>query len=147
MFDVFVNNLILQEKHKGFDKKHFGQYFNSGLMIFNLAEMRKDNLIEKFKSEIKKEYAYPDQDILNIVCFNRIKYLDFSFQIFAGEYEQVRTNLFITIDKLEEYKNSIKTPFSFHFVGGVKPWFKKKPSYPFKRWWYYYKKSTYQEKT
>ena len=48
-------------------------YINSGVLLMNLKKFREDNLICKIKKLINdKVYRFPDQDILNIVCKNKI---------------------------------------------------------------------------
>ena len=46
-----------------------GKYINSGVVVFNLEKIRKDNIISKWFDIINnKKLLYPDQDALNIVC-------------------------------------------------------------------------------
>ena len=52
------------------------KYVNSGFVLMNLKLMRKKNCIDKFINLLyEHEYRYPDQDVLNIVCSNNIKYI------------------------------------------------------------------------
>ncbi len=53
-------------------------YFNSGLLVINTKEYKKQNVEKKFIDlmlEHKFEVA-PDQDYLNVVCKGKVKYLD-----------------------------------------------------------------------
>lgn len=52
-------------------------YINSGVVLMNLKKIREDNLISKFFTLLNKEtYRFPDQDVLNKVCFPKVLFLD-----------------------------------------------------------------------
>lgn len=70
------------EDLKNYVQQHVGiepdKYFNSGVLVMNLKEMRAQNIEEKFKYLLTKynpETVAPDQDYLNILCKDRIKYV------------------------------------------------------------------------
>lgn len=48
------------------------QYVNIGMLIINLKQIRKDNMIQKFIELSKRNYLYQDQDIINIACYGKI---------------------------------------------------------------------------
>ncbi len=59
----------------GIDAK---DYFNSGILVMNLEEFRKENIEEKFVHLLSKynfNVIAPDQDYLNYLCKGRVKYL------------------------------------------------------------------------
>ena len=91
------------------------QYFNSGVMLLNIAQMRGKYNFEFYLRAIEEwDYAMfaPDQDILNYVHWQRIGYIDpYAYDLFANiahrehiSYETVKENAYIV-----------------HFVG-AKPW-------------------------
>ena len=53
------------------------KYFNAGILVMNLEEMRKCNIEQKFVDLIQKVCfkVTQDQDYLNVLCHGRIKYL------------------------------------------------------------------------
>jgi lipopolysaccharide biosynthesis glycosyltransferase len=54
-------------------------YFNAGVIVMNLAEMRRINIEEQFATLLGK-YTYrvtQDQDYLNVICYKRSTILDF----------------------------------------------------------------------
>lgn len=55
------------------------QYFNSGVLIMNLAKFRKNNIEDDFYRWVN-DYEFgavaPDQDYLNVTCKNSVKYLE-----------------------------------------------------------------------
>ena len=55
------------------------KYFNSGVLLMNLDEFRKDKIEEKFLHLLSKfnfDVICPDQDYLNYLCKDKVKYLD-----------------------------------------------------------------------
>ena len=53
-------------------------YFNSGVLLMNLELMRKEKIEEQFFALLEKFkfIVAPDQDYLNVVCKDRVTYLD-----------------------------------------------------------------------
>lgn len=69
MFTDYVENII------GIP---YYTYFNSGVMIMNLKEIRKFKLKEKFLNMLTTynfDSLAPDQEYLNVICHGRVKYL------------------------------------------------------------------------
>lgn len=53
-------------------------YFNSGVMVMNLAEFRKNKVRDKFLWMLNKYHfdsLAPDQEYLNVICHGKVKYL------------------------------------------------------------------------
>lgn len=56
-----------------------GNYFNSGVLLMNLDEFRKEKIEEKFLHILEKynfDAIAPDQDYLNFLCKGKVKYVD-----------------------------------------------------------------------
>ena len=81
------------------------KYINSGMLVMNLREMRKEKIEQKFIYLLLKynlEVAAPDQDYLNVLCKNRIKYIsetwdkmpDFGARIPEEELHIIHYNMF-----------------------------------------------------
>ena len=85
-------------------------YFNSGMLLMNLSQIRKVwdfGAIDSTIKERAKLYKYPDQDLLNYLCKEKdILILDKKFN------HQIRAD-----EKLNE--NNIVV---LHYVGYLKPW-------------------------
>jgi len=87
-------------------------YFNSGVLLMNLEKIRTFDVLYKSKiilKEYKDKIIFPDQDILNILYFNKIKYAKpevYNYQIRGQK------------DVDSEY---IKA-FIIHYVTSYKPW-------------------------
>jgi len=116
------------------------EYILAGDIIFNSELMRKDNIVEQFKKEVKEStYEHQDMDIINIVCKGRIKRLPPEFcatlEIFRlGTYRQEQ-DLFTQVELQNALRNGI-----IHY-NGPKPWNTWCLNYDI--WWEYYRKSIY----
>lgn len=85
-------------------------YFNSGVLAINIQEWNKLNLLEKMIKIISKEpkkFKYPDQDALNFLLKDKVRYLDNSFNC-------------IDINSIDEKSIAI-----IHFANHPKPWSEK----------------------
>ena len=79
-------------------------YVNAGVLCMNLEKIRVDSLQEKMLEHISKRYLYNDQDILNVVCQNRILHFDDKYNYFS----------------FREGKDMVITHFASEF--GTRPW-------------------------
>ena len=119
---------ILNHKNKlGIAQNH--KYFNSGVLLMNLKKMREDISKENILSDIvglQDRILYPDQDILNKIYENKVKYNDyrkFNFQVFQK-------------DKIS--KIQLENAYVIHFIGENKPWlYKGIVSNKSKYFWFY----------
>ena len=104
------------------------RYFNAGVMLFNVAQIRKTNNFNTYMEAIKKwnyEMEAPDQDILNYVHGYKAGYIDYK-----------EFNLFARIAHNQKYsyndvKNSVKI---IHFAGD-KPWNNTNCHYDIEQLW------------
>lgn len=66
-------------------------YFNSGVLLMDLDEYRKERIQEKFVYLLVKynfETAAPDQDYLNVLCQNKVMFLEKGWdRMPIGEYD------------------------------------------------------------
>ena len=116
--------------------KDEGGNFNSGVMVLNLVQWRKENVTEKLfhtAEEKHTEVRNGDQSILNLVCAGRWIPLDkgFNFQTYD------------TISRYEYskylYKNvGDKIPTVVHFLTRDKPWKEHSVARFRELWWYYF---------
>lgn len=61
---------------------NFGEYFNSGVMLLNLDEMRKTfREGELLKIAASKDWKKHDQDVLNLMCKGRVHLLDYKWNL------------------------------------------------------------------
>ena len=121
----------------GFDQG-FHPYVNSGVMLLNLAEMRKRNIkerVQKYLNRYKDIFYHEDQDILNCCCDDVIvlppKYNSI-IHLWTNKYELCRS--IWSVGDVQEAKDN---PVIVHFLGGHKPW-KYLTLHPYKKRWFYY---------
>lgn len=83
----------------------YERYFNSGVLLMNLREMRKSNIENKFIYLLLKynlDTIAPDQDYLNVLCKDKVVYLpetwdkmpDFGKRYDASELHLIHYNMF-----------------------------------------------------
>jgi hypothetical protein len=76
--------------------------------------MRNDNMYEKFISESKKNYYFPEQSVFNVLCLKTI--LDPSFSIFNYKFQYLRPKILEIYGKTKkEMKAVIKNVKYVHF--------------------------------
>lgn len=113
-------------------------YINSGFLIMNLKQIRKDKLYKKWLEVSQRErYPNPDQDLLNYTCQGRILYLPLKYN-------------FQPMDGANIYKCHSRCEISdiqyhlivLHFSNWMKPWHDKKKRPIFSDLWWKHAKQT-----
>lgn len=112
-----------------------GQYFNSGMLLMNLKQMREEKVSARLLKACEKDYMeFPDQDALNQVCQGRVLPI-------SPVYNGIRT-FFLPQYKRDFYAvystdlwEQIQREGNIHYTGG-KPW--NIFSVEFGQWWKVY---------
>ncbi|MDR2777473.1 MAG: glycosyltransferase family 8 protein [Rickettsiales bacterium] len=138
--DYYTGNCIDWSKDKEKIREHFSRdckvsendypfgdheiYFNSGLMLMNLAKIR-ENSIEKKSLECMAKYPelkFKDQDVINLVYYQGIKPISFRWS-FLISYYTTRKNRIKIKDSglLADLRDSAAHPRMMHFVADKKP--------------------------
>lgn len=129
-------------KEMGLDKRGF--YFNSGVMLYNLKQQRKDNIITKAISYINENNDfYGDQDVLNVIFEDKLKLMSYKNNCISTFFEADNLSFLssffdekLPLDSFYIYEKST----IIHYAGN-KPWQKKyKPEYLKELWFRYYDK-------
>ncbi len=83
------------------------KYFNAGILVMNLSEMRRMRIAEVFAQLLsQKTYRVAqDQDYLNVICYGRVKMLDILWN---------KTPM--------PYSDRSVTPYIAHYKINFKPW-------------------------
>lgn len=99
-------------------------YFQAGVLLLNLAEMRKlHSLDEWLDLATNSQFIYDDQDILNSECQGRVVYLDQSWNVMTncdGRIEGVFS--FAPAEMFDIFKTAYANPKIIHYAGYEKPW-------------------------
>ena len=138
-----VNALVqfipdLKKYYSNLGNVNIGGIIYAGNIIFNSANIRKDNLVEWFKELAKNNYKFQDLDVLNIACQGKITYLEpgFCLTTYVAELSIYDRNKLQLIWNSDEINKALKTGI-VHY-NGQKPW--KGYCVNFDIWWEYYRK-------
>ncbi len=129
--------------------KNINDYFQAGVMLFNVAEMRNFGLLEKLLLKLKevKKPRTVDQDILNSVCAGRIKYLDAGWNYTWNIKLNNRLDAinYLPVCYFEEFEKAGKDLYIVHYAGYDKPWRQTKGLLASMFWKYARETSFYEE--
>lgn len=112
-------------------KNRFMQ-FNAGVMVINIDELKKT-----FSSQYLLDFAergqftFQDQDVLNILCQGKIKWLDPAWNFFADDINGYRGYVatYAPKEMYDAYRKAESNVKIYHFAGAEKPWYE--PTYEY----------------
>lgn len=101
-------------------------YFNSGVLLMNLAQLRKNYTTADFLRVASDNTDYSAQDTLNILCANNVELLDMAWNVLSNWIgdSDCRMNAiqcaphWISLS----YMQSRNVPKIVHYAGWQKPW-------------------------
>jgi lipopolysaccharide biosynthesis glycosyltransferase len=98
------------------------KYFNAGVLIFNLAELRKSKLLDdaaKVYQAREKDIILQDQDLLNIIFCDLTYMLPLKWNInnIMFAYSYIRPSYHV-----DDAREAVADPGIIHFTGRIKPW-------------------------
>lgn len=109
--DYMDNNLKIPDMKK---------YFQNGVMLMNLEKMREENFFKKFINTAKSitpPLYFADQDIFNIICFNRVKYINQVWDVVTNTDWIAEHFPSQVSDRIHnEYKNNLMFANIIHYV-------------------------------
>lgn len=96
-------------------------YFNSGVLLMNLAAMRAEKTLDKLRDFARNnpDCLYPDQDAYNIVCKGRWRMLRPRWNAQSTFFELKPEQLPGSREWAIQARNE---PAIIHFIGPFKPW-------------------------
>ncbi len=127
--EYHMNRLNIEQEDKF-------KYYNAGVLLMNLKQLREDNVVDKFMSMIGNEFESQDQDIINVVCADRIVSISAAYNVMT-KYTEWDDNRFLNImgeSNYNEYKKQINKPVIIHYADKVKPWNDTSLTYA-NHWW------------
>lgn len=99
------------------------KYFQAGIIVFNLAQMRQENTFASLMTAMKvQQYWFLDQDIMNKVFYDRVHYLPMHWNVYHGNGN---TDDFFPNLKFSTYMAFLEArqhPRMIHYAGEQKPW-------------------------
>ena len=128
----------------GLDLRKF--YFNSGVMLLNLKDMRKDAIIEKSITYFNTHYeVFGDQDILNVVVNDKVIPISYRYNCNSTFFEEKDAEFLSNFYNEKVYQTSRENydnAVILHFAGH-KPWTEwYTHSYLKPLWYEYYKEAS-----
>jgi len=115
-------------------------YINAGVVIINLKQIREENLTEVFTEVAQNNYPTVDQDVINKVCYGRIKLLPVEYNVMTKYDFLNSTDDLLKVYPKDELDRAIKNPKIIHYADRIKPWQKLSSRFA-KQWWFYAIKS------
>lgn len=120
--NVFNKDTQLRIK-RNFDMS-IEEYINSGVLIFNVKECIVNEIKRKclklIRTTSERILACPDQDILNMACYGKIKLLDDAWNVqWHHQWDKEEKILENYAQKFSEAKNRMAI---LHFTSEIKPW-------------------------
>lgn len=118
-----------------------GDYLQSGFIVLNSSLIMRDGLVEQFKSLAKQKLKFQDQDILNIACHNKVKYLSLEYNMTDYSFYYVMKECDRILDLFDKEAIEVALNKGTLHYNGHKPW--KKYCVNFDIWWEYYRNSPF----
>ena len=102
-------------------------YFQAGVLILDLDQLRKTATSEQMiQLATSRSWRCHDQDVLNMVCKNRVYYIPQQWNTLMDWQEPGRSRMEILKmaprNLYGEYAAARKQPYIIHFAGYQKPW-------------------------
>jgi lipopolysaccharide biosynthesis glycosyltransferase len=145
-----VSDMAIVKYFDYFKELNVDNYFNVGMMLLNAKLIRENKIREFLYNEIiNPNYLYVEQDILNVICKNRVLWLPIKYNNMFNNYKEPYK---IKINDINRYyKTNYKSEKSFiqdshiiHLCGLKKPW-KYSDGFFSKEWMRYYKQSVFRK--
>ena len=118
------------QKIRKWNNTDMQRYFNSGMLLMNLEEMRKNNVEEQMLESLKYNlFAFPDQDCINYVCHDHVKIIEpkYNFMVlFKSTWNRLDNE---QKERLLPYKEEKERPLIIHYL--LKPWRRPQDKLPF----------------
>ncbi|EAK9986127.1 glycosyltransferase [Campylobacter jejuni] len=146
---IFSQDFIEQNDHRisVLKMKQPKNYFNSGILIYNIEECQKISFTEQCIQTLNvlKQLSLPDQDVLNCVADSNVFLLPLAWNfLWNVNYRKPNYKVLYSNNFLQEYKEAEKNPYIIHYCDFFKPW--NSPHLPKADiWWHYARQTPFYE--
>lgn len=116
-----------------------GKYFNSGVLLLNLAYWRKHDVaahLISWLADNPDKCSLPDQNALNKVLDGKVAYLDYTYNYQEWWFRDSLIH-YMHFTKWDDIREKGKDPVVVHFCEAEKPWFVECKN-PFQKEFLYY---------
>ncbi|MCT6588740.1 DUF4422 domain-containing protein [Pantoea dispersa] len=105
------------------DMKDTQKYFQAGILVFNIKQMNAENTFAALMKGMKaRKYWFLDQDIMNMVFYERVFYLPMEWNVYHGNGNTDDFFPNLNFSTYMRFLESRKRPKMIHFAGENKPW-------------------------
>ena len=105
---------------------HNKDYFNSGMLLINLEFWRKNQIAKQLIEFIynnPEKCIYPDQDALNYILHNKVRFLEYKYN-FQEFFYLPKEETFLHRSKWRNLIFDGDKPTIIHYTNHIKPWIK-----------------------
>lgn len=129
-----------------FHMKNPYNYFQAGVLLFNNIKMKKSHTLHEWLTYASHPYLYNDQDVLNLYCEGKVKYIDMSWNMITDcNHTRISKVIVYAPDNIQkQYKNARLNPKIIHYAGFMKPWNNPSEDYAHYFWMYLRKTEFYE---
>ena len=117
------------------------------MLLLNISKLIEEDFFHNCIATLKriKKPRFVDQCILNIVCENKVKFLDAKWNV-ENHLHVWRKDLINELpnDIYQEYENNLQQAKFLHYTGSEKPW-QNPASFNADLWWKYAQKTPFYE--
>lgn len=108
-------------------------YFNAGVLLFNTEKFRETfSRSHVLKCIANQKYELVDQDVLNVLCANQVKYIDAGWNWYPYASQELANVMELCPDNRKSYYfDSSVIPKNIHYTIPVKPWLEPYGVYSF----------------
>lgn len=154
-FETKQTNIYHTELYKEFSENEIQKLekgVGGGFLLMNLVKIRNDGLEKELMAYLydnPNKLVQIEQDIINIVCDGKIKYMPNNYMVCSYEYDNFKNGTDFSILKNDKDKdsviNALTNPIQLHFPSIFKPWIYTDCTKS-DIWFKYFSKSCFNEK-
>ena len=131
-----INESTNGKRHLKELKLNPDNYVCSGFLLMDLKKLRENNFVDNCVKQAANSYKYQDQDIINIVCQNRIRLLPTVLSMGVSDFFRIEIEKKYGTQETDIQKLRHKSNIHYN---GQKPWKGLCPNFDI--WWEFYRKS------
>ncbi len=103
-------------------------YLQAGIIVMNLDKFRAECSTEKLlDTAMSRKWTFHDQDTLNFLCKNHIKFVDYEWNFVYDYNEEYRRSKNVIVNAphyiMSDYMRAKEKPKMIHFSWVDKPWY------------------------
>lgn len=121
---VNVNDCLYEYTTEKLKLQRPYDYFQAGVLLIHNEAFRENFDLNGLLQEINENhFNIVEQDLLNKICTEHVKILDYTWNFMSCMSASVIPNLELAPQKeYEKWKAASKNPYIYHYITGMKPW-------------------------